>query len=213
VTRDDSGAAQVGVEPDGEILVVTAGGNMGCWGLTVSALTASGSPVPFFRQHFNAAMASETTFVGSLVVHGGGFLLAGTTQAGCVENAPSPTAVGRILAFGPSGGLDRSFGSDGQVRFSSPMEAPVWALPQQDGGLLLAGVAVSSQPNAQSLLTLNLLRFSAKGHLDPSYGHGGAAELQLRHLSPSAAMTNGRLNAVVCSSTTSNAFWLTELLD
>lgn len=33
VTRDDSGAAQVGVEPDGEILVVTAGGNMGCWGL------------------------------------------------------------------------------------------------------------------------------------------------------------------------------------
>jgi hypothetical protein len=31
-------------------------------------------------------------------------------------------------------------------------------------------------------------------------------------LSPSAAMTNGRLNAVVCASTTSNAFWLTELL-
>jgi hypothetical protein len=211
VTRDDSGAAQVAVEPDGEILVVTAGGNMGCWGLTVSALTASGSPVPSFEQDFNAAMP-QTTFVGSLVVHDGGFLLAGTGQAGCVGNTPSPTAVGRIIAFGPSGGLDRRFGTDGQVRFSSPMEDLVWALPQQDGGLLVAGVAVSFQPNAQSPLTLNLLRFSAKGHLDPGYGHGGVAELQLRHLSPSAAVTNGRLNAVVCSSTTRNAFWLTELL-
>ncbi|MGA3217997.1 MAG: hypothetical protein ABSE77_02790 [Acidimicrobiales bacterium] len=212
VTRDDSGAGQVAVEPDGEILVVTGGGNMGCWGVTVSALTASGSPVPSFQQHFNAAMGAQTTFVGSLVVHDGGFLLAGTGQAGCVENAPSPTAVGRIIAFGPSGGLDRSFGTDGQVRFSSPMEDPVWALAQQDGGLLVAGVAVSFQPNAQSPLTLNLLRFSAKGHLDPGYGHGGVAELQLQHLSPSAAITNGRLNAVVCSSTTRNAFWLTELL-
>jgi hypothetical protein len=92
------------------------------------------------------------------------------------------------------------------------MEDPVWALAQQDGGLLVAGVAVSFQPNAQSPLTLNLLRFSAKGHLDPGYGHGGVAELQLQHLSPSAAITNGRLNAVVCSSTTRNAFWLTELL-
>jgi hypothetical protein len=212
VTRDDSGAAQVAVEPDGEILVVTAGGNMGCWGLTVSALTASGSPVPAFQQHFNAAMAPETTFVGSLVVHDGGFLLAGTSQAGCVGNTPSPTAVGRVVAFGPNGGLDRSFGTDGQVRFSSPIEDPVWALPQQDGGLLLAGMAVSSRPNAQGSAQLNLVRLSAKGYLEAGYGHGGIAELQLRHLSAAEAMTNGRLNAVVCSSTTGNAFWLTELL-
>jgi len=212
VTRDDSGAAQLAVEPDGEILVVTAGGNMGCWGVTVSALTASGSPVPSFERDFNAAMGPQTTFVGSLVLHDGGFLLAGTSQAGCVGNTASPTAVGRIIAFGPSGGLLTSFGTDGRVRFSSPMEAPVWALPQQDGGLLLAGIAVSFQSNAQSLMHLNLVRFSANGHLEPGYGHGGIAELQLRHLSPSAAMTNGRLNAVVCSSTTANAYWLTELL-
>ena len=212
VTRDDSGAAQVAVEPDGEILVVTAGGNMGCWGVTVSALTASGLPVPSFQQHFNAAMGPQTTFVGSLVFHDVGFLLAGTGQAACVENTPSPTAVGRVIAFEPNGGLEKSFGTDGQVRFSSPMEDPVWALPQQDGGLLLAGMAVSSQPNAQGPVHLNLVRLSAKGHLEPGYGHGGMAELQLRHLSAAEAMTNGRLNAVVCSSTTGNAFWLTELL-
>ncbi len=212
VTRDDSGATQIAVEPDGEILVVTAGGNMGCWGLTISALTASGSPVPSFQQHFNAAMGPLTTFVGALVVHDSGFLLAGTGQGACVESTPSPTATGRVIAFGPNGGLDRSFGTNGQVRFSSPMEDPVWALPQQDGGLLLAGMAVSFQSNAQGPVHLNLVRLSAKGRLDPGYGHGGIADLQLRHLSAAAAMTNGRLNAVVCGSTTGNAFWLTELL-
>jgi len=167
-------------------------------------LTASGSPVPSFEQDFNAAMGPQTIFVGRLVLHDGGFLLAGTGQAGCVENTPSPTAVGRIIAFGPNGGLDTSFGTHGQVRFTSPMENPVWALPQQDGGLLLAGFAQGRD--------LNLVRLSANGHLELGYGHSGVAELQLRRLDPSAVMTNGRLNAVVCGSTTGNNFWLMELL-
>jgi hypothetical protein len=35
--RDDSGISRIVVEPGGDILVLTSGGNMGCWGVTVNA--------------------------------------------------------------------------------------------------------------------------------------------------------------------------------
>jgi hypothetical protein len=220
---DDSGVARVAVEPDGDILALIAGGNMGNWGVTVAALTASGSPVPSFERNFDAAMGHALPsgiFVGDLVARNDGFLLVGTGQKQAVTNVVSPTAAGHIVAFQTDGKLDASFADTGEARFSSPMENPVWALPQQDGGVLMAGMTPVIETNTRARARLDLVDISKRGSVERGYGHDGVAQLQLPYLSQSnsnsavspSVTTNGQVSAVVSSTADGGALELEQFL-
>jgi len=215
VYRDDSGITRVWVEPGGEILALTAGGNMGCWGITVSALTSSGSPVPSFQSNFTAAMrrvSPSGIFVGDVVPRSTDFLLLGTEQSTCVT-LPSRTAQGRVAAFQLNGKLEPRFAADGEASFSSPMAlaASVWALPRNNGGfVMVAGPFNLSNPHAREP---RLFDFSADGNLDHAFGNHGVADLQLPYFYnvPIAVATNGQVSALVTSTASGHALRLIQL--
>ncbi len=221
VYRDDSGIIRVWAEPDGEILALTAGGNMGCWGISISALTSSGSPVPSFQPNFTAAMrhvSPSGIFVGDVVVRSTDFLLLGTEQNTCV-GAPSRTAQGRVVAFQLNGKLEPRFGANGEASFNSPMAQSVWALPRSNGGFVMAAARPSFQSNPHARAELSFFEFSADGNIDHAFGNQGVADLQLPYLSqsfpasfvPITIATNGQVSAVVTSTATGKALRLIQV--
>lgn len=117
--RDDSELSRIAFERNGEILALTLGGNMGAWGIAVSAFEPGGAPVPSFEDDFGAALqkAAPPAFVADIDVRANGFLLIGTGQEVPVTDGSSPTATGEAVAFEPSGTLDTSFADHGEVRF------------------------------------------------------------------------------------------------
>ncbi len=221
VYRDDSGLTRVWAASDGEIFALTSGGNMGCWGITVSALTSSGSPVPSFQSNFNAAMrhvSPSGIFVGDVVVRSTGFLIVGTEQSTCVD-APSRTAQGRVVAFQLNGNLEPHFGSNGEASFSSPMAESAWALPRNNGGFVMATERPSFQISPQVRAELSFFDFSADGSLDHAFGNQGVVDLQLPFLSqampasyvPITLATNGQVSALVTSTGNGQALRLIQL--
>jgi hypothetical protein len=221
VHLDDSGLTRVWAAPDGEIFALTAGGNMGCWGVSVSALTSSGSPVPSFQSNFTAAMrhvSPSGIFVGDVLVRSTGFLLIGTEQSTCV-GAPSRTAQGRVVAFQLDGKLEPHFAVNGEASFSSPMAQSVWALPRNNGGFVMAAERPSFQINPDARAELSLFDFSADGSLDHAFGNQGVIELQLPFLSqafPASAVpvtlaTNGQVSSLVTSTSTGQELRLIQL--
>jgi len=219
VYRDDSGVGRVAVEPDGDILALVVGGNMGNWGVSVTALTSSGSPVRSFQRSFNAGMKRvlpSGIFVGDLVVRHGGFLLVGTGQNHSVTNVPDPSATGRVIAFQPDGKLDSGFGTDGEASFRSPMAQSVWALPRLDGRLLMAAVPPVIQAGERTQATIRLVEISANGRIDDAFGDHGVAQLHLRHVSlfyaVIAAATNGRVSVFTASTAGTRVLQLTQIL-
>lgn len=222
VYRDDSGITRVWVQPDGDILALTAGGNMGCWGISISALTRSGSPVPSYQSNFAAAMrrvSPSGVFVGDVVVRSTGFLLLGTEQSTCVAGVPSRTAQGRVVAFQPDGKLEPRFAANGEARFNSPMAQTVWALPRNNGEFVMVAAPAFIQSNPHARAELSLVDFSADGNIDRTFGHHGVADLQLPYLSqsfpasyvPITVATNGQVSALVTSTATGQALRLIQL--
>lgn len=217
-----SSVTRVAVEPGGDILALSVGGQMGTWGVTVTALTADGSPVPRFQRNLNAAIQHtlpSQIYVGDLVVDRHGFVLVGTGPWGTVTNLASRTAAGYIVAFQTDGSLDTSFAGGGEARFSSPLEDPLWALPQLDGGVLVVGMTPALQAPAQVRAHLNLVDISKGGNVDRGYGHGGVDQLPLPFLGQSPASfvpvsvtTNGQVSLVVSSTADSRALKLVEFL-
>jgi hypothetical protein len=221
VYRDDSGIARVWAEPDGDIFALTAGGNMGCWGISVSALTPSGSPVPSFQSNFTAAMrrvSPSGIFVGDVIVRSTGFLLLGTEQGTCV-GAPSRTTQGRIAAFQLNGKLAPRFAVNGEASFSSPMAQSVWAMPRNNGQFVMASAAPVIQTNPHARAELSLFDFFADGNLDHAFGNQGVAGVQLPYLSqsfpassvPVTVATNGQVSALVTSTANGQALRLVQL--
>jgi hypothetical protein len=222
VYGDDSGITRVWVEPDGDVFALTSGGNMGCWGISISALTRSGSPVPSFRSNFTAAMrrvSPSGVFVGDVIVRSTGFLLLGTEQSTCVTSRSSPTAQGRVAAFQLNGKLESRFAANGEASFSSPMAQPVWALPRDNGGFVMAAAPVSIQFNPHLRAELTFFDFSANGTIDHAFGKHGVADVQLPYLSqsfPASAVpvtlaTNGAVSALVTSTASGKALRLIQL--
>jgi hypothetical protein len=219
VNRDDSVLTRVWAEPGGNVFALTLGGNMGCWGVTVSALTSSGSPVPSFQSNFNAAMrrvSPSGIFVGDVIVRSAGFLLLGTEQSTCVTG-PSRTAQGRVVAFQLNGELEPRFAVNGEASFPSPMSDPVWALPRNDGGFVMAAQPfIQSNPHANDL---SFSDFSADGSIDHAFGNQGVAYVQLpypRSAFPAASVpitlaTNGQVSALVTSTANGQALRLIQL--
>ena len=148
---------------------------MGYWGVNVSALTGTGTPVPSFQTNFTAAMklvVPSGIFVGDLVVRPSDFLLLGTEQDTDVATVPDPTAQGRVVAFQPNGELEQSFGNSGEVRFPSPMAQSVWALPRENGDIVLATLQPFVQSNPQAHAYLSLFGFSGCRHHRSSFRSG-----------------------------------------
>jgi len=221
VYRDDSAITRVWAEPDGEILALTAGGNMGCWGISIFALTSSGSPVPSFGSNFTAAMrrvSPSGVFVGDVIARSAGFLLLGTEQSTCVT-VPSRTAQGRIVAFQLNGKLEPRFAANGEASFNSPMAESVWALPRNNGGFVMAAAPVFIQSNPHARAGLSFSEFSANGTIDHAFGKRGVADVQLPYLSqsfPASAVpitltTNGAVSALVTSTASGQALRLIQL--
>jgi hypothetical protein len=222
VYGDDSGITRVWVEPDGDVFALTSGGNMGCWGISISALTSSGSPVPSFRSNFTAAMrrvSPSGIFVGDVVVQPTDFLLLGTEQGTCVTSVSSRTAQGRVAAFRLNGKLESRFSANGVASFNSPMAQPVWALARGNGGFVMAAAPVSIQSNPHARAELSFFDFSANGTIDRAFGKDGVADVQLPYLSqslpasavPIALATNGEVSALVTSTATGQALRLMQL--
>jgi hypothetical protein len=222
VSLEYSSITRVAVEPGGDILALSVGGQTGIWGVTVSALTADGSPLPWFQRNFSAAVEHalpSQIYVGDLVVDRHGFLLVGTGQGGAGTDVPSPRATGHIVAFQPDGSLDASFAGRGEARFSALLEDPLWALPQLDGGMLVVGMTPVLQAAAQVRAHLNLVDISKDGTVDRGYGHDGVDQFQLPFVGQSPASfvpvsvtTNGQVSSVVTSTADGRALKLVEFL-
>ena len=222
VYGDDSGITRVWVEPDGDVFALTSGGNMGCWGISISALTSSGALVPSFQSNFTAAMrrvSPSGVFVGNVVVRSTDFLLLGTEQSTCVTTLSSRTAHGLVAAFQLDGKLESRFAANGEASFNSPMAQPVWALPRNNGGFVMAAAPVFIQSNAHARAKLSFFDFSANGTIDQAFGKRGVADVQLPYLSqsfPASAVpitlsTDGEVSALVTSTASGQALRLIQL--
>jgi hypothetical protein len=222
VPGDDSGITRVWAEPDGDVFALSSGGNMGCWGISISALTSSGSPVPSFQSNFTAAMrrvSPSGIFVGDVVVRSSGFLLIGTEQSTCVTTLSSRTAQGRVVAFQLNGKLEPRFAANGEESFNSPMAESVWALPRNNGGFVMAAAPVDIQSNPHVRAELSFYEFSADGAIDHAFGKRGVADVKLPYLSqsfPASALpitlaTNGAVSALVTSTASGQALRLIQL--
>jgi hypothetical protein len=221
VYRDDSGITRVWAEPDGDILALTAGGNMGCWGISISELTSAGSPVPSFQSNFTAAMrrvSPSGVFVGDVVVRSTGFLLLGTEQSTCVTGVSS-TAQGRVAAFQLDGKLEPRFAAQGEASFNSPMAESVWALPRGNGQFVMAAAGPFIQSNPHARAELSFYDLSADGSIDHAFGNHGVADVQLPYLNqsypasfvPITIATNGQVGALVTSTANGKALRLIQL--
>ncbi|HTW10404.1 MAG TPA: hypothetical protein VME46_23065 [Acidimicrobiales bacterium] len=221
VNRDDSELSRVAFEGNGDVLALTLGGNMGVWGVTVSAFRPNGSLVPSFQENFAAALgrAAPQVFVADLVVRPDGFWLAGTRQAVPVISAASPTASGEVVAFRADGSLNSSFGGRGQVFFPCPLGDPVWALPEQDGRALIVAETPATQATANARERLDLVAISAHGTVAAGFEHGPSS-WQLPFLQgaqpasdyPVNVASNGRAVVVVSSTADGKALRLVELM-
>lgn len=161
----DSGVSKVGVLADGTLLVMAGGGNMGCYGETVSAYSAEGVPVPGFLTAFKAAWdvsasPDAESFVGDLVVETDGFKVVGVRQHGCVGEAPGTDAHGVVASFRADGTLVK------QTTFPAKMGDSATALPQADGSLLVGVSPLSYQADDSTPAVLHLVTLGATGAVD-----------------------------------------------
>ena len=221
----DGGVDGVWFEPDGNILALVGGGNMGCWGVTAVTLTPSGRGVPGFTAAFDRALKSADPdrasdlpiFVGGLTIGSNGFHLVGTAQDDCVDNPPQrkPNPSQRVIdiAFGYDGNLDPSSGRNGVTGFSAPMAALGWVLPQSDTSVLLVTSPDRGASDQHGRDNLLVYRISDTGRLETSYADHGIADVTLPYTVGSDVVpgvwplpvSNGQRAAVVTTNAKGNA--------
>lgn len=221
----DGALTHVAVGRGGEVFAVSRGGNFGCWTTLVTALTPLGRPVLSFVEHFAqglkvaapSAAAPSGVFDADLVVQPSGFALVGTEQPVCIGSTPNPSAAGRIVSFAPDGQINATFANKGLASFASPMMGNVWALPTAKGGFLMVGSKPYFQTNSAKRAELDITAFLSDGKLDPTYGEGGRAQVQLPYRNgatvsaPLSIAGNGRTFVIVASSANSKALEFTRL--
>lgn len=227
----DGGVDGVWIEPDGNILALVGGGNMGCWGVTAVTLTPSGRGVPGFTAAFDRALKSADPdrasglpiFVGGLTVGSHGFHLVGTAQDDCVGNPPQqkPNPSQRVIdiAFGYDGNLDTAFGKDGVTSFSAPMASLAWVLPQSDASVLLVTSPYRGGPDQRRRDDVFVYRISDTGRLETNYADHGLAVVTLPYVLGSGVdyvaeprpVSNGQRAAVVTLNAKGNAVVLIQV--
>jgi hypothetical protein len=178
----DASIESLASEPNGVIVAFTAGGNMGCWGSTLHAVTSSGSVDQEFDRHMQQAFPGrfgQPPFDAGLVIQGSRILMIGTSQPTCVQQTLDSHATGRAVAFNAKGQLDSTFGADGEVYFKSAMQQPVAVLPGLDHGWFLVDEPPIYQSQAPSQTVLNVVSLKASARINPRFASGGRASVQL----------------------------------
>jgi hypothetical protein len=176
----DGGIQGLWIEPDGRVLVMLSGGNMGCWGVSAVKLTPSGTRVASFTRRFleslsravPASQCGTPVFVGGIRLGSGGFHLIGTSQRRCVYDGcsehptskPDPSRALRDIAFTDTGALSTSFGTQGQTSIRAPMAEEAWTLDQPNGRVLLATVPTGNEYR-KTRAYLRLTQLTRTGHL------------------------------------------------
>jgi hypothetical protein len=163
---EDSGVEALAAEPNGDILVMVGGGNMGCFGVELAMLTPSGRPVPGFAARLSQFWQRLRfgTFRGDVYVDGEGFTLVGGGQRPCMQTSYSfsaPSATGVIAHFRTDG---TAVGA--AVRFPSRMAGGFDAFEYGAETLI-----VQSPYTNPTELTLTVRRLD--GSLDPRFGSRG----------------------------------------
>lgn len=96
----------------------------------------------------------------------------------------------------------------------APMTQSVWALPQIDGGILMAAAPPVVQERDRTP-AIRLVDISATGSIDSTFGDQGVAEIHLRNVSQSFAVitaaTNGRASVLTAIALGARAFQLTQI--
>jgi hypothetical protein len=155
----DSGVGELAVIDDVTVVAVH-GGNMGCWGSSVSALDERGRPIDGFQSNFDHAIDGSTdtstfslgVFVSHLIERDGAFDLIGTTQESCVGFERNPSETGVIARFLLDGRRDESYGDDGYLRFDARMADEVWTVRAASGSVLLGTSPTIADPGDESAL-------------------------------------------------------------
>jgi Domain of unknown function (DUF5122) beta-propeller len=225
----DGGVQGVWVEPNGDILSLIWGGNMGCWGLTAVTVTPSGVRVPGFTARFQQAMRHVDSgqcfypvFIGDVIVGSGGFHLVGTAERscvgyGCTEHPGRRDPSSRVsdIALNYDGSLDTDFGTDGATNFPAPIADRAWALPQADGSLLLATRPDMLFRRQHAPARHLVYRITAAGRLDTRYAKNGVATIPLPYRNrflggpedtpASIPVSNGRQTVIAATVAPGNA--------
>jgi hypothetical protein len=164
---EDSGVDSLAREPDGDILAVTGGGNMGCWSVRLAMFTPYGRAVAGFKQRLDRFWSKQKfgTFVGDVYVDGDGFTVVGTGQTDCYafpnSNSSSKGQVGVRAHFRTNGTLPKA-----PVRFASKMYGSVDAFRYGRDTLLVEETYAD-----ETKLWVRLLR--PDGTFDHSFGRHG----------------------------------------
>jgi hypothetical protein len=190
----DGGIDRVLAEPDGDILALLGGGNMGCWGVTAITLTSAGHRVQGFTHRFLNALSTldkssvcpTPVFVGDIEAGPTGFHLLGTSQGTCVDGGctnhpsgkPDPSRGVRDVAFHYDGDLDTAFGTAGQTSFRAPMAEAAWILPEARGRAVL-GTNPAADLYRRARAHLFLYGITSAGHLNASHADRGVARIPL----------------------------------
>jgi uncharacterized delta-60 repeat protein len=105
----------------------------------------------------------------------------------------------RLLALSADGALDPSFGTGGVV---GPVGSPNALLALPGGGALVAGSSSDSSLTPGDFL---LSRYRPDGSLDPSFGSGGTARLDVGEVDATGALALGPDRSIVLAGGTSAA--------
>ncbi|HEX8689717.1 MAG TPA: hypothetical protein VF729_05695 [Solirubrobacterales bacterium] len=183
------------IQADGRILVGVPPTDTLCRAVnsTVRRLAPNGAPDPSFgKQGVSAAVPFSVDRVA--VDAEGRILVAGFAVSSHCIKGPAPRYELAVARLNADGTLDSGFGSDGVVHVGGEGEPgatrATGLVVGDDGRILVAG-------------TRSLLRLSADGALDPSFGQGGIVETVD---SPKALLALPGGEAVIAGST-SDAVW------
>jgi uncharacterized delta-60 repeat protein len=170
--RDDFAPRGVAAQADGKVLVVgtTDLSASGTQDFVVLRLDAAGRPDPSFGSNGRAQTSfGGDAFATRVFVQPDGHIVV----TGSVTGASSqPSLINGFAAarYTAAGALDASFGDGGKLVAPAPFTATGAAAVQADGALV---AALRDQTTAGANLVTDLVRFTAAGQLDATFGKGG----------------------------------------
>ena len=158
------------LQSDGKILVAAGLGNPSL----MARFTSSGQLDTAFG---NGTGIVDLAYPGptQIAVQASGKILVAAGEAARLVNQAQPAAqAGTITRYNSDGTLDKTFGSSGTAA-SVPSASAL--LLQSDGKILVAGSLTSelSPPPAANDVGFGIVRYSANGAIDRSFGTGGVA--------------------------------------
>jgi uncharacterized delta-60 repeat protein len=183
------GEPTVGLAIDSLGRIVLAGEDSD--GLSVTRLTAQGSPDPTFGSGGTASPGFAGTVSGIAVERSGEIVVSGSTQA-----CPDPFSCRSefaLVGLTQSGSLDPAFGSGGEVSTDFGVgrhgaESSSITVGRPGGEITIAGVLLSNGGDHQFALA----RYTPTGALDPRFGEGG---LVTTAFPPSTAIRAAQVNS------------------